>query len=112
MANDSRSPLDFLAIAQSDAAVGKRVLAAVERGYKVSAEEVLQIAEEFGYSFSRTEFEQAVKADLVSRFREGEASLDAVVGRRKPKRPPLSSCAKGCLSYTVSWHPPVEATRS
>lgn len=111
MAKDSFSPLDFLAAAQSDPEVGKRVLAAVERGYMVSAEEVLQIAEEFGYSFSRVEFERAVKADLVSRLQAGEAGLDAVVGAKKPKRPPLSSCAKGCLSYTVSWHPPVEAQR-
>jgi hypothetical protein len=112
MAKDSRSPLDFLSTAQTDAEVGRRVLAAVERGYQVSADEVLQIAEEFGYSFTKSEFERAVKADLVSRLRTGEDSLDVVVGARKPKRPPMSSCARGCLSYTVSWHPPVDTKRA
>lgn len=100
------NPLDFLSQAQKSAKLSARVLAAVERGNLVTAEEVLQIAKEFGYSFSRQQFETAVKKAIAQQFkgkdlREAQVSTSA---RKRPK-PPLSSCARGCLSYTVSWHP-------
>jgi hypothetical protein len=98
-------PLAFLAKAQKDAKLSARVQAAVERGNMVTAEEVLQIAKEFGYTFTRREFESAVKRSMEERFAAGDQSLADVAGRRKPKGPPESSCAKGCLSYTKSWHP-------
>ncbi len=100
--------LAFLARAQKDRKLGARVLAAVERGGKVTAEEVLQIAKEFGYSITRAGFEKEVRRDLERRFAAGEQDLALVLGKKtKPKpKPPESSCAKGCLSYTVSWHPP------
>lgn len=106
----SDSPLDFLAAAQKDPKLSARVLAAVERGGRVTAEEVLEIAQEFGYSFSRSQFEREVQRDITRRFNEGDESLADVAAmiRRKPKpkpKPPESSCARGCLSYTVSWHP-------
>jgi Nif11 domain len=106
----SDSPLDFLAKAQKDPKLSARVLAAVERGGRVTAEEVLEIAREFGYSFSRSEFERDVKRDITRRFNEGDESLAPVAElirkRPKPKPGPLqSTCARGCLSYTVSWHP-------
>jgi hypothetical protein len=98
-------PLEFLAKAQEDPKLSARVLAAVERGGKVTAEEVLQIAQEFGFSFTRSEFEKEVKRSYAERFAAGEKDLADVTGKRKPKGPPESSCAKGCLSYTKSWHP-------
>jgi Nif11 domain len=97
--------LEFLAKAQDDPQISARVLAAVERGNKVMAEEVLQIAQEFGYSFTRSEFEKDVRQSIAERFAAGDESLAAVAGKNKPKKSPLSSCARGCLSYTVSWHP-------
>jgi nitrogen fixation uncharacterized protein len=99
------SPIEFLRQAQKDPKLSARVLAAVERGGKVTADEVLEIAREFGYSFSRAEFEREVKRDMAERFKAGDESLADVAGRRRPPRPPLSSCARGCLSYTKSWHP-------
>jgi nitrogen fixation uncharacterized protein len=105
------SPIEFLAHAKKDPKLSARVLAAVERGGRVTAEEVLEIAREFGYSFSRADFEREVKRDISERFNAGDESLTDVVAlmRRRPRpkpRPPESSCARGCLSYTVSWHPP------
>jgi hypothetical protein len=102
-------PLQFLARAQKDRKLNDRILAAVERGGKVTAEEVLQIAREFGFNFTRSEFEKAVLHDVEERFAAGATSPEAVAAKpKKPKpkpKPPESSCAKGCLSYTVSWHP-------
>ena len=46
-------PLQFLAKAQKDRKLSDRVLAGVERGGKVTAEEVMQIAKEFGFKFTR-----------------------------------------------------------
>ena len=103
--------LSFLARAATNKKLGARVLAAVERGGRVTAEEVLEIAREFGYSISRAEFERDVRRDVERRFAEGEQDLALVLGRTKRPRPkpPESSCAKGCLSWTVNWHPPIEA---
>jgi hypothetical protein len=97
-------PVQFLARARKDRKLSARIAAAVERGGKLTANEVLEIAREFGFSFTRGEFEKAVKQDYAARFAAGDKSLADVVARRRP-RPPESSCAKGCLSYTKSWHP-------
>ena len=99
------SPLEFLKKAQKHPKLSARVLSAVERGSMVTAEEVLQIAKEFGFTFTRRQFESAVKQDMAERFAAGDASLADVTGKKRPKGPPESSCAKGCLSYTKSWHP-------
>jgi Nif11 domain len=101
------TPLNFLAQAQRNAKLSARVEAAVVRGNRVTAEEVLEIAREFGYTFTRVQFERDVKEDIVRRFNEGDASLAdvaAMIETKKPKPVP-SSCADGCLSYTKSWHP-------
>lgn len=101
-------PLQFLAKAEKNRKLSDRVLAAVERGGKVTAEEVMQIAKEFGFKFTRKQFEREVLRDMAARFRAGDESLADVVAAAKPKprpKPPESSCAKGCVSYTKSWHP-------
>jgi hypothetical protein len=107
------NPLDFLSKANEDPVIAKRVLAAVERGGKLMADEVMQIAEEFGYSFTKSEFQREVKRRFADRFAAGEEGLEDMAettkSKKKPRprpKPPESSCAKGCLSYTVSWHPP------
>lgn len=105
MATKKSKAMEFLQKAQKDKKLSDRVTAAVERGAKLTAEEVLQIAEEFGYSFTRAEFEREVRRDISARFAAGEANLADVAGALKPARPLESSCAKGCLSYTKSWHP-------
>jgi hypothetical protein len=104
------SPIEFLDQAQKDPKLSARVLAAVERGGRVTAEEVLEIAREFGYSFSRREFERDVKRNMAERFKAGDESLADVVGRKRPPRPPESSCARGCLSWTKNYCPPIEFT--
>ena len=103
--------LQFLAKAQTDRKLGARVLAAIERGGKLTAEEVLQIAKEFGFSLTRAQFERDARQDLERRFAAGETDLAITLGKKKkPKpKPPESSCAKGCLSWTVNYHPPIEA---
>ena len=92
----SSDPMAFLDKAKKDSRLSRRLTAALERGGQVTASEVLDIAQEFGYSFTRSQFEKAVKRDYVARFAAGDESL-ADVARAKPKpRPPQSSCARGC----------------
>jgi hypothetical protein len=52
------TPLQFLEKAEKDPKIRARVIAAIERGGKVTAEEVLQIANEFGFKFTRSQFEK------------------------------------------------------
>ena len=99
-------PMDFLGKARKDKKLSARILAAVERGGNVTAGEVLEIAKEFGYSFTKKEFQKAVQLDIARRFAAGEIELANIAGKRRAFESPESSCAKGCLSYTVSWHPP------
>jgi hypothetical protein len=108
---DKRSTtLRFLQEAQSDPKLGARVLLAVERGGRVTADEVMQIAREFGYTFTRAEFEREARRNFKERFSAGEQIVGEMAAKKKkPKpKPPQSSCAQGCLSYTVSWHPVIE----
>ena len=97
-------PLDFLTQAQSDKNTSAAVQAAIEKGAAVTAAEVLKIAKKAGFEFTREQFERAVKKSYATRFAAGDKSLGDVLAKVKPK-PPLSSCARGCLSYTKSWHP-------
>jgi hypothetical protein len=98
------APLDFLEHAKRDAKTSAKVQSALEKGAAVTAAEVLKIAKGAGFTFTREQFERAVKKSYAERFAAGDASLADVVQKVKP-RPPLSSCARGCLSYTKSWHP-------
>lgn len=110
------NPLEFLAKAEKDSKLNARILAAVERGGKVTADEILQIAREFGFLMTQKEFEKEVRRDMARRFAAGDASLidmfEPSAGKKKPPKPiplpPESSCAKGCLSYTKTWHPDPE----
>jgi nitrogen fixation uncharacterized protein len=101
--------MEFLAKAQKDRKLGARLLAALERGGTVTAGEVLQIAKEFGYSLTRAQFEREALRDLERRFEQGETDLGIILGKgMKPRpKPPQSSCAKGCLSWTVNYHFPL-----
>jgi hypothetical protein len=98
------APLQFLAAAQSDPELSSRVLAAVERGNLVTEDEVLKIAQDFGYSFTRDEFQNEVLRSMSERFGPGvQRPIDV-----EPEGSPESSCSKGCLSWTHNWHPPPE----
>ena len=100
----SAKPLDFLAQAQADKKTSAAVQAAIEKGAMVTAAEVLKIAKKAGFEFTREQFERAVKKSYAARFAAGDKSLSDVLAQVRP-RPPRSSCARGCLSYTKSWHP-------
>lgn len=93
---------DFLEHSQIDRKLSDKVLKAISKGGMVTAEAVMKIAEDAGYSFSREEFEREVRASIVARYKAGEFGLASTVNANDP---PESSCAKGCLSYTTSWHP-------
>jgi len=95
----SAKPLDFLAQAQADKKTSAAVQAAIEKGAIV-----LKIAKKAGFEFTREQFERAVKKSYAARFAAGDKSLSDVLANVRP-RPPRSSCARGCLSYTKSWHP-------
>ncbi len=97
-------PIEFLNHAQSDAKTSAMVQTAIEKGAAITANEVLKIAESNGYKFTREEFEKAVRDSYIERFSEGDISVADVLMQSK-RRPPESSCAKGCLSYTKNWHP-------
>ena len=99
--------LRFLQDAESDPVLSARVLRALERGGRVTAEEIMEIAKEFGYSFSRTQFESDVRNSFKDRLAPGEQIITELArkkGKPKPK-PPDSSCAKGCVSWTTNYHP-------
>lgn len=100
--NGQSQALEFLRHSQINRDISQRILKAIEKGGLVTAEEVMKIAGKAGYSFNREEFEVAVRTSIVERFRAGEFGLASVVNANDP---PESSCAKGCLSYTTSWHP-------
>ena len=98
------APLEFLEHAQADARASAKVQAAIEKGAAVTTAEIMKIAKTAGFTFTREQFERAVKKSYAERFTAGDTSLADVVKKVRP-RPPLSSCARGCLSYTKSWHP-------
>jgi hypothetical protein len=98
-------PLEFLKKTQNDPELSLRILQAIEKGNMSTAKEVMAIAKEQGFSFDRDEFEQAVRKDIAERFAAGDKTLTNVVDKKRVSESPESSCAKGCLSYTISWHP-------
>ena len=61
--------LEFLKHSQSNRELSKQILAAIEKGGLVTAQEVMRIAKKAGYSFSREEFEVTVRNSIVERFR-------------------------------------------
>jgi hypothetical protein len=106
------SPLEFLARAQEDPNLSTRVLSAIERGNLVTAEEVLEIARDAGYSFSREDFEREVKGDMEKRFtEEGEGDVSGYMQLAIRADSPESSCAKGCLSWSINYCPSVLGMR-
>ena len=96
------APLQFLEDAQTIPKISARVLLAVERGGPVTADEVMQIAQEFGYSFTREAFQQEVRRSMAERFAVGDMN---VINVEEAETLPESSYAHGCLSYSVNWHP-------
>jgi len=98
------SPLDFLARAQEDTKLNARILAAVVKGNMVTADEIIQIAQEWGYLFTQYEFQEAIKRHFAEMFKKDEEESG-----QPQESSPQSSCAYGCLSYTKSWHPTMEA---
>ena len=101
------APIKFLNHAQADAKTSAMVQAALEKGAELTAAEVLKIAKSCGYKFTRKQFEQAVRKSYAERFAAGDISVADVIVEAK-RKPPESSCAKGCLSYTKNWHPKKE----
>lgn len=103
----SPPPIEFLKRAQEDPKISAMVQTALEKGAEVTAAEVLKIAKSYGYRFTRKQFEASVRKSYEERFAAGDWSVTDVLA--KPRRkPPESSCAKGCLSYTTNWHSRVE----
>lgn len=105
-------PLQFLKKAETDPKLSARVNKAIERGGKVMAEEVIQIANEFGFSFTQKEFERAVARNIGERFQGGEQDVAAAATRKpkptpKPKPPLESTCARQCLSWSINYCPRV-----
>jgi hypothetical protein len=100
----SSDPIKFLDAANMDPGINEKVQQAMEKGALMTVEEIMKIARSAGFEFSKEEFESAVRRNMEERFASGEIGLADVAAKRRPK-PPESSCAKGCLSYTKSWHP-------
>lgn len=98
------SPIEFLEYARTNAKTSALVQAAIEKGAAITTAQLLRIAKAAGFKFTPQQFERAVKKSHAERFAAGDTSLADVVKKVKP-RPPLSSCARGCLSYTKNWHP-------
>ena len=99
---NKKRPMDFIAQSQADPKLSAKILGAVEKGGLVTARAVMKMAQSAGYRFSRTQFEAAMRRDIRARFKAGERGLAATINAADS---PESSCAKGCLSHTTSWHP-------
>ncbi|HEV2817402.1 MAG TPA: Nif11-like leader peptide family natural product precursor [Allosphingosinicella sp.] len=93
--------LEFIKHAQQDKKLNKRMIAAIEKGGRVTAKEVLAIAKSAGFSFTKDEFEAAVRTSIISRFAAGDHGFATRVSAEAPD----SSCAKGCLSWSISYCP-------
>ena len=96
-------PLEFLKKAEKDRKLSARVTAALERGGKVTAEEILQIAEEFGYTFTKREFEREVKRAFAARYAAIREAIGPPPGAATT--PPDSACSKGCVSWSTNYCP-------
>lgn len=101
----SSDPIKFLDVANIDPEINKKIMMAIEKGALITADEIIKIAQSAGFEFSKEEFESAVRKNMEERFASGEIGLADVVSNENRAKPPESSCAKGCLSYTKSWHP-------
>jgi hypothetical protein len=100
--------LKFLEKAEKDPKIRNRVIAAMERGGNVTADEVVQIANEFGFKITRSQLQKDAKSRMSERFDAGDANVQAVARTKPttaPPKPPMSSCASGCLSWTKSYCP-------
>ena len=97
----SSPPLEFLEKSQTDPKISSRVGAAVEKGGNVTMDEVMRIAHENGYSFTRSEFQEAIRRSLRERFAAGEKDLAAVIDQDQQFG---SGCGE-CISWTRTWHP-------
>ena len=109
----SSQPLKFLAQAEKNKKLRSRVVAAIERGNKVTAEEILQIAKEFGFSFSQSQLQNEAKKVISDKFETKDETGTAAMAKPKPKpkpkpvpKPPDSACAKGCISWSKTYCPP------
>ena len=80
---NASDPIEFLDAANTDPELNARVLAAFERGAMASAGEIMRLAEEAGFSFTRQEFESAVSKNMQQRFAAGAIELADVVRQRK-----------------------------
>jgi Nif11 domain len=100
----SPPPIEFLKRAQEDPKISAMVRAALEKGAEVTAAEVLKIANSSGYRFTRKQFEASVRKSYAERFAAGDWSVTDVLVEPKLK-PPESSCARGCVSYTKNYCP-------
>ena len=101
-------PLQFLEKAETDPKLSARVIKAIERGGKVTAEEVVQIANEFGFSFTQKEFEKEVERNIGERFGGGEEELARAAKPKPVPKPPLSTCARKCLSWSKTYCPRIQ----
>jgi hypothetical protein len=100
---------EFIAKSKSDPKMSSRIMEIFATHGSAAAKEILQLATDHGFSFSQSELEETVRGQTAKQM-GGEAQAQNLPGERLTiSRPPMSSCARGCLSYTHSWHPePIE----
>ena len=93
---------EFIAKSKTDPDISSRIMEIFTTHGSAAAKEILQLATDHGFSFSQSELEETVRGQTAKQM--GEEAKTKVVPEARP-RPPMSSCARGCLSYTHSWHP-------
>ena len=99
--------MEFLAKSKTDAKLGEKILKVFEAQGIESANQIMKIAHDEGFAFSQVEFEAGVRESIAATFSGGKQADETPEGgvERARPRPPMSTCARGCLSYTVNWHP-------
>jgi Nif11 domain len=95
---------DFMKRAKTDQKLIDKIFHVLEKHGKAQAEEILSLAREEGFSFTTAEFEETMLSDMNQQFSAAKETAAQPAAKPVPK-PPMSSCARGCLSWTVNYCP-------
>jgi hypothetical protein len=90
---------DFLQRTEKDENLRASIEKSVKAGSRVTFDRILDVASKAGYKFSEEDLRAVLKEKLKNRVSAGDFDL----GRFASSNAPESSCASGCLSWTITY---------